>query len=141
VAGRATGDDPAAIVVDRTCHTCGEPHGRPRLPGTRLEASISHSGDIVAVALAEAGPVGVDIEQLSAAEQIARDLEAAGKHVLLDDRNATAGEKFADADLLGMPTIVVVGKALADGQVEVKDRRTGERSKVAVNDLVTTLTA
>jgi len=40
-----------------------------------------------------------------------------------------------------MPTIVVVGKALADGQVEVKDRRTGERSKVAVNDLVTTLTA
>jgi 4'-phosphopantetheinyl transferase len=68
VAGRATGDDPAAIVVDRTCHTCGDPHGRPRLPGTRLEASISHSGDIVAVALAEAGPVGVDIEQLSAAD-------------------------------------------------------------------------
>ena len=68
VAGRATGDDPAAIVVDRTCPTCGDPHGRPRLPGTRLEASISHSGDIVAVALAEAGPVGVDIERLSAAD-------------------------------------------------------------------------
>src|SRR3954468_17930354 len=84
---------------------------------------------------------GEQSEQLNAAEQIARDLEAAGRRVLLDDRNATAGEKFADADLLGMPTIVVVGKALVDGQVEVKDRRTGERTKVAVTDLVATLTA
>ncbi len=68
VAGRATGDGPAAIVVDRTCYTCGDPHGRPRLPGSRLEASISHSGDIVAVAVTEAGPVGVDIEQVGTAD-------------------------------------------------------------------------
>ena len=59
--------------------------------------------------------------------------------MLLDDRNATAGEKFADADLLGMPTIVVVGKALAQGEVEVKDRRTGERRNVALDAVVAEL--
>jgi prolyl-tRNA synthetase len=56
--------------------------------------------------------------------------------VLLDDRDASPGEKFADADLLGMPTVVVVGKALADGQVEVKHRRSGERTKVALDALL-----
>ena len=81
-------------------------------------------------------PVGKTDEQLRAAEKLSGDLEQAGLRVLLDDRNATAGEKFADADLLGMPTIVVVGKALADGEVEVKDRRTGERRKVALGALV-----
>ncbi len=44
--------------------------------------------------------------------------------------------KFNDAELLGMPTIVVVGRGLADGVVEVKDRRTGERSDVALADVV-----
>ena len=81
-------------------------------------------------------PVGKTDEQLRAAEKLSGDLEQAGLRVLLDDRNATAGEKFADADLLGMPTIVVVGKALADGEVEVKDRRSGERRKVALGALV-----
>ena len=42
--------------------------------------------------------------------------------------------KFKDAELLGMPTIVVVGKGLADGVVEVRDRATGERSNVAVGE-------
>jgi prolyl-tRNA synthetase len=81
-------------------------------------------------------PVGRGDEQLRAAEQLATELEAAGKRVLLDDRNASAGEKFADADLLGMPTIVIVGKALAEGAVEVKDRRSGERRTVPLGELV-----
>jgi prolyl-tRNA synthetase len=81
-------------------------------------------------------PVGKGDEQKQAAERIASDLEAAGRRVLLDDREASPGEKFADADLLGMPTIVVVGKALADGEVEVKDRRSGERRRVALDALV-----
>src|SRR5437764_14894614 len=85
-------------------------------------------------------PVGKGDEQLVAAEKIANDVEVAGKSVLLDDRDASPGEKFADADLLGMPTIVVIGKALADGEVEVKDRRTGERSRVKAGDLVGTVT-
>src|SRR3954471_2940921 len=82
---------------------------------------------------------GETSEQLAVAERIAGELEAAGKRVLLDDRNASPGEKFADADLLGMPTIVVVGKALADGEVEVKDRRTGDRRKVALDAVVAEL--
>jgi len=44
------------------------------------------------------------------------------------------GVKFADAEILGMPTIVVVGRGLASGVVEVRDRRTGERREVAVDD-------
>jgi prolyl-tRNA synthetase len=56
--------------------------------------------------------------------------------VLLDDRDSSAGAKFADADLLGAPTIVVVGKGLAEGNVEVKDRRTGERRVVALDAVV-----
>jgi prolyl-tRNA synthetase len=84
-------------------------------------------------------PVGKGDEQLRAASELAGDFEAAGLRVLLDDRNATAGEKFADADLLGMPTIVVVGKALADGNVEVKDRRTGERRVVPLPHVVAEL--
>ncbi|MBV9098256.1 MAG: proline--tRNA ligase [Frankiaceae bacterium] len=86
-------------------------------------------------------PVGKGDEQLNAAAQLATEFEAAGLRVLLDDRNATAGEKFADADLLGMPTIVVVGKALAEGNVEVKDRRSGERRVVPLPHVVAELSA
>jgi prolyl-tRNA synthetase len=85
-------------------------------------------------------PVGKGDEQLTAATQIAHDMEVAGLRVLLDDRNASAGEKFADADLLGMPSIVVVGKGLVDGLVEVKDRATGERTSVPLGDVVSLLT-
>jgi prolyl-tRNA synthetase len=81
-------------------------------------------------------PVGKGEEQLAAATTLAEQLDAAGMRVLLDDRPATAGEKFADADLIGMPTIVVVGKALAEGNVEVKDRKTGERRTVALSNAV-----
>ncbi len=61
VAGRV-GDAPARVLVDRGCERCGGQHGRPRLPGTGLAASITHSGDVVAVALTEGCPVGVDVE-------------------------------------------------------------------------------
>jgi prolyl-tRNA synthetase len=84
-------------------------------------------------------PVGKGVEQLDAASRLADDLEAAGRNVLLDDRDGSAGAKFADADLLGMPTIVVVGKALADGTIEVKDRKTGERRTVALGEAVAAL--
>ena len=67
--------------------------------------------------------------------ELAQKLEAAGVRVMLDDRrDASPGVKFKDAELLGMPTIVVVGKGLADGVVEVRDRATGERSNVAVGE-------
>ncbi len=78
--------------------------------------------------------------QLPAAEQLAADCAAAGLRVLLDDRvGVSPGVKFNDAELIGIPTIVVVGRGLADGVIEVKDRRTGERTDVPVADVVDVL--
>ena len=74
-------------------------------------------------------------EIFAAAEQLAGDLEAAGFDVMYDDRpKVSPGVKFGDAELIGVPTIVVVGRGLADGVIEVKDRRTGEASTVAVGE-------
>ena len=71
------------------------------------------------------------------AEELTRALEASGVDVLLDDRRqASPGVKFKDAELIGVPTIVVVGRGLADGTIEVKDRRSGERREVATADAV-----
>ena len=72
---------------------------------------------------------GVEEQALAAAEA----LSAAGKDVLLDDRDLRAGEKFADADLIGIPTRVTVGrKTLEDGAVDVRDRATGDEARVDV---------
>ncbi len=70
-----------------------------------------------------------------AAEALARDLESRGLEVLIDDRNGVSpGVKFKDAELIGIPTIVVVGKSLADGNVEVRDRHAGTNTAVAVGE-------
>jgi prolyl-tRNA synthetase len=79
---------------------------------------------------------GKDETVAAGAEKIAADLDAAGVEVILDDRKATPGVKFADAELVGVPTILVVGRGLANGVVEVKDRRTGEREEIAVDTIV-----
>ncbi len=76
---------------------------------------------------------GRTAEIAAGAESLAGELTAAGLAVLLDDRKASPGVKFADAELVGVPTIVVVGRGLADGVVEVKDRRSGERTDVPVS--------
>jgi prolyl-tRNA synthetase len=83
---------------------------------------------------------GKDDAVLVAAERLAAELEAAGVRVLFDDRpKVSPGVKFKDAELIGVPTIVTVGKRLADGVVEVKDRATGERTDVAVGQAVSHL--
>jgi prolyl-tRNA synthetase len=70
------------------------------------------------------------------AEEVAAKLDAAGEDVLLDDRDQRAGEKFADADLIGLPTRVTVGKkTLEDGAVDVRSRATGEEERVQIEDL------
>ncbi|KQN98713.1 proline--tRNA ligase [Arthrobacter sp. Leaf234] len=80
---------------------------------------------------------GKGAEIFEAAEKLAVDLEAAGLTVLYDDRpKVSPGVKFGDAELIGVPTIVVVGRGLAEGVLEVKDRRTGEAQNVAVADAV-----
>jgi prolyl-tRNA synthetase len=70
------------------------------------------------------------------AERVAAALDEAGDEVLLDDREERAGEKFADADLIGIPVRVTVGKkTLEDESVDVRDRATGEERRVAIGDL------
>jgi prolyl-tRNA synthetase len=70
------------------------------------------------------------------AEQVAATLEQAGDDVLLDDRDQRAGEKFADADLIGIPVRVTVGKkTLDDNAVDVRDRGTGEERRVVIDEL------
>ena len=63
VVAACTGQRPAQVSFDRACRQCGKPHGKPAVRGGGPELSVSHSGDLVAVALATA-PVGVDVEQL-----------------------------------------------------------------------------
>jgi prolyl-tRNA synthetase len=79
---------------------------------------------------------GKDEAVRAGAEKLAGELSAAGVEVLLDDRTASPGVKFADAELIGVPTILVVGRGLASGVVEVKDRVSGERGDVPVDEAV-----
>jgi prolyl-tRNA synthetase len=78
---------------------------------------------------------GKDDSVFAAAQALADDLDSQGLTVLYDDRRGVSpGVKFKDAEMLGMPTIVVVGKRLVDGVVEVRDRRSGGSEDVAVAD-------
>ncbi|MDP9397135.1 MAG: proline--tRNA ligase [Actinomycetota bacterium] len=79
---------------------------------------------------------GKDATVFEAAERLAGELEAHGARVLYDDRRGVSpGVKFNDAELIGVPTIVVVGKGLAEGVIEVRDRRSGEREWVPVGEV------
>jgi prolyl-tRNA synthetase len=80
--------------------------------------------------------------QLAAAVELADDLDRRGLRVLLDDRSGvSAGVKFTDAELLGMPWIVVLGRGLAGGRVELRDRTTGDREDVPLAGVVDRVTA
>jgi prolyl-tRNA synthetase len=71
------------------------------------------------------------------AAELGNKLEAEGISVMLDDRrDPSAGVKFKDAELIGNPVIMVVGKSLADGKVELRNRKTGEKSEVLVAEAV-----
>jgi prolyl-tRNA synthetase len=78
---------------------------------------------------------------LVAATDLARELDDAGVAVLLDDRKASPGVKFADAEIMGMPTSVVVGRGLADGVVELRDRKTGESGTIPLDEAVARIVA
>jgi prolyl-tRNA synthetase len=70
------------------------------------------------------------------ADEAAQMLSDAGADVLLDDRELRAGEKFADADLIGLPRRVTVGrKTLEDGRVDLRDRGTGEERRIELSEL------
>jgi prolyl-tRNA synthetase len=80
---------------------------------------------------------GKDEAIFAAADRIAVELSQQGIAVLYDDRpKVSPGVKFKDAELIGVPTIVVVGRNLVEGTVEVRDRRTGEREEVPTDHVV-----
>ncbi|MFG2832077.1 proline--tRNA ligase [Streptomyces sp. NPDC048434] len=81
-------------------------------------------------------------KQTELALEVGEQLGAAGLRVLVDDRaGVSPGVKFTDAELLGIPAIVVAGRRAAEGVVEVKDRRTGEREELTVEEAVARLSA
>ena len=84
---------------------------------------------------------GKDVEVFVEAQRIAEELDARGLDVLLDDRKASPGVKFADSEIMGMPIIVVVGRGLADGVVELRTRATGDKREVPVSGIVTEVVA
>ncbi|MEZ0163868.1 proline--tRNA ligase [Kineococcus sp. LSe6-4] len=85
---------------------------------------------------------GKDAAVFETAERIAAELDAQGIEVLYDDRpKVSPGVKFKDAELVGVPTILVVGKGLAEGTVELKDRRSGDSEQVPVADAVSRVAA
>jgi len=75
-------------------------------------------------------------EVLDVAEEIYSKLREEGIDVIIDDRNARPGFKFKDADLIGIPYQVIVGKGAPEGIVEVKERRSGERVEIKVENVV-----
>jgi prolyl-tRNA synthetase len=91
--------------------------------GLRWPASVSPFDVHVVIA-------NKDAEARAGAEALAADLDRLGREVLLDDRTVSPGVKFKDAELLGMPWIVVVGRGWADGNVELRNRLTGENRDI-----------
>jgi prolyl-tRNA synthetase len=75
------------------------------------------------------------------AEQVAAQLDSQGLEVLLDDRTASPGVKFKDAELLGMPLVLVVGRGWAEGKVELRDRFAGTSEEIPATDAVTAVLA
>ncbi|WP_182380329.1 proline--tRNA ligase [Nocardioides sp. WS12] len=84
---------------------------------------------------------GKDEALFTAAEELVAGLVGAGVDVLFDDRagKISPGVKFKDAELIGVPTIVTVGRGVVDGVIEVKDRRTGEKSELTLEGAVEAL--
>ncbi|MBA3842622.1 MAG: proline--tRNA ligase [Actinobacteria bacterium] len=110
-----------------------------------MAAVVEQSHDELGIVWpASIAPYDVHIVQLLGAEEVAAQaaekLSAAGMDVLLDDRDLRPGEKFADADLIGIPIRVTAGKkSLEDGAVDVRARGTGAERRVPLADLVASI--
>jgi prolyl-tRNA synthetase len=110
-------------------------------PGRIMAAAVEQHHDEQGIAWPRSiAPYGVHVVALPGLDEqaatVVEALEGHGHEVLLDDRDQRAGEKFADADLIGCPTRVTVGKkTLEDGAVDVRDRATGEERRVPMAEL------
>jgi len=118
--------------------------GVTRLVAVLAEANRDDKGLIWPEAVAPADvyivAAGKDDAVFEAAEKLAAEFEASGKTVMLDDRpKVSPGVKFGDAELIGVPHVVIVGKGLESGEVDLWNRRTGERRSVPLNSAVAEL--
>ena len=121
--------------------------GPSRLVAAIIEASHDENGiiwpDSIApfdVALINMKTGDADCDRVC--EELYAALTAAGKEVLYDDTDQRAGGKFASADLIGLPWQVIVGpRGVASGEIELKNRRTGERSNLPVAAVAASLGA
>ena len=118
--------------------------GVTRLVAVLAEANHDDKGIIWPAAVSPADvyvvAAGKDEAVYEAAEKLAAEFEAAGKSVILDDRaKVSPGVKFGDAELIGVPQIVIVGKGLETGEVDLWNRRTGERRSVKVESALAEL--
>ena len=110
-------------------------------PGRVMAAAVEQHYDEGGIAWPRSlAPYDVHVVALpgaeSQAEEAANELVRAGAEVLLDDRDLRAGEKFADADLIGLPLRVTVGKkTLEDGMVDLRDRASGAERRVGISEL------
>jgi prolyl-tRNA synthetase len=130
---------------ERDVHMGSYGIGPSRLIAAIIEASHDENGIIwpeavapfdVAILNLKAGDSATD----GACERLYRELSAAGRDVLYDDRDERPGGKFATADLIGVPWQVVIGpKGLAEGKVELKRRATGERETLSLEDVAARL--
>lgn len=118
--------------------------GVTRLVAVLAEANRDDNGLIWPAAVSPADvyivAAGKDDSIYETAEKLALDFEKAGKTVILDDRaKVSPGVKFGDAELVGVPKIVIVGKGLENGEVDLWDRRSGERRAVRLESAVAEL--
>ena len=118
--------------------------GVTRLVAVLAEANRDDKGLIWPAAVSPADvyvvAAGKDEAVYEAAEKLAVEFEVAGKSVILDDRaKVSPGVKFGDAELIGVPQIVIVGKGLETGEVDLWNRRTGERRSVKVESALAEL--
>lgn len=118
--------------------------GVSRLAQSAVEQSYDQDGIIWPVAIAPYTAIVVipkvtDAQQVAVATQLYEALNAAGVDTLLDDREGSAGVKFKDADLIGIPYRIVTGRALAEGKVEVVQRASRQSSEIPIADVVATI--
>ena len=118
--------------------------GVTRIIAVLAEANNDEKGliwpDQVAPADIHVVAAGKDDVVFETALKLAKDLEAMGKTVLLDDRQKVSpGVKFSDAELLGVPQIVIVGRSLENGEVDIWNRRSGDRRSVPLESAIAEL--
>ena len=118
--------------------------GVTRLGAVLAEANNDDKGLIWPASVSPADihivAAGKDDSVYAAAEKLAKEIEQTGKTVLLDDRaKVSPGVKFSDAELLGIPAVIVVGKGLETGEVEIWNRRTGEREAIKLDSVMSAI--